>query len=112
MSKSAPFVGYVIVIVGALAFAGNNVFAVFTYEAGTTPLTLITGRMVFTFAALWLIMKIVGSSILLPKKERNAALGLGVLNGIMAFCLMSAFDHVAVGLAVLVFYIYPLLGKT
>lgn len=109
MSKSAPFVGYVIVIVGALAFAGNNVFAVFTYEAGTTPLTLITGRMVFTFAALWLIMKIAGSSIPLPKKERNAALGLGVLNGIMAFCLMSAFDHVAVGLAVLVFYLYPLL---
>ena len=27
----------------------------------------------------------------------------------MAFCLMSAFDHVAVGLAVLVFYLYPLL---
>ena len=109
MSKSPNIVGYMIVVIGALAFAGNNVFAVFTYEAGTTPLTLVTGRMIFTLVALWLIMKISGLAIPLPKKERNAALGLGVLNGSMAFCLMSAFDHVAVGLAVLVFYLYPVL---
>ncbi|PPR11887.1 MAG: hypothetical protein CFH41_00763 [Alphaproteobacteria bacterium MarineAlpha11_Bin1] len=109
MKNSSQVTGYFIVVIGALAFAGNNVFAVLSYEAGTTPLTLITGRMIFTLIALTLIMKLLGLTIPLPKKERNAALGLGLLNGAMAFCLMSAFDYVAVGLAVLVFYLYPLL---
>ncbi|MEE2997821.1 MAG: DMT family transporter [Pseudomonadota bacterium] len=109
MNQSPQVIGYIIVVIGALAFAGNNVFAVLSYEAGTTPLTLITGRMVFTLIVLTLIMKFSGLAIPLPKRERNAALGLGILNGTMAFCLMSAFDYVAVGLAVLVFYLYPML---
>ena len=36
-------------------------------------------------------------------------MGLGLLNSTMAFCLMSAFNHLAVGLAVLIFYLYPVL---
>ena len=109
MNQPSAAVGYIIVIISALAFAGNNAFAVLSYEAGTTPLTLITGRMIFTLIALFVIMKIAGLAVPLPKKERYAALGLGVLNGTMAFCLMSAFNHVAVGLAILVFYLYPVL---
>jgi len=109
MNQPSATIGYIVVVVSALAFAGNNAFAVLSYEAGTTPLTLITGRMLFTLLALAVIMKLSGLTIPLPKKERYAALGLGVLNGTMAFCLMSAFDHVAVGLAILVFYLYPVL---
>ncbi len=107
MKTSPAAIGFIIVIVSALAFAGNNVFAVMSYESGATPLTLITARMIFTLIALTLIMKLCGAAIPLPPRERKAALGLGLLNGTMAFCLMSAFDHVAVGLAVLVFYLYP-----
>tara|TARA_A100001037_G_C15085911_1_gene606687 strand:+ start:532 stop:1416 length:885 start_codon:yes stop_codon:yes gene_type:complete len=107
MKTSPAAIGFIIVIVSALAFAGNNVFAVMSYESGATPLTLITARMIFTLIALTLIMKLCGAAIPLPPRERKAALGLGLLNGTMAFCLMSAFDHVAVGLAILVFYLYP-----
>ena len=107
MKVSPAAIGYIIVIVSALAFAGNNVFAVMSYEGGATPLTLITARMIFTLVALAAIMKLSGAAIPLPPRERKAALGLGLLNGTMAFCLMSAFDHVAVGLAILVFYLYP-----
>ena len=107
MKISPAAIGFIIVIVGALAFAGNNVFAVMSYEGGATPLTLITARMIFTLVALTLIMKFSSTAIPLPPRERKAALGLGLLNGTMAFCLMSAFDHVAVGLAILVFYLYP-----
>ena len=109
MRKSPTVIGYLIVFTGALAFAGNNVLAVFTFESGITPLTLVAWRMVFAFIALGLIIKIFGLAIHLPRRERNAALGLGILNGSIAFCLMSAFNHIAVGLAVLVFYFYPIL---
>lgn len=107
MNDRSPVIGYIIVIIAALAFAGNNAFAVLSYEGGTTPLTLITVRNIFTLIALAVLMKIAGRAIPLPRRERNAALGLGVLNATMAFCLMSAFDHIAVGLAVLIFYLYP-----
>lgn len=107
MNDRSPVIGYILVIVAALAFAGNNAFAVLTYEGGMTPLTLITIRMIFTLIALTVLMKIAGRAIPLPRRERNAAFGLGLLNATMAFCLMSAFDHVAVGLAVLIFYLYP-----
>lgn len=109
MKETSPVTGYIVVIVSALAFAGNNVFAVLSYEGGTTPLTLITFRMALTLVALAVMMKLAGIAIPLPKRERNAAFGLGLLNGIMAFCLMSAFDHIDVGLAILVFYLYPVL---
>ena len=107
MNRSPAFIGYAIVVMGALAFAGNNVFAVLSYEGGATPLTLITARTIFTLLALAVVMKATGLTIPLPRRERYTALGLGVLNGTMAFFLMSAFDHVAVGLAILVFYLYP-----
>lgn len=107
MKQPSPVTGYIIVIIAALAFAANNAFAVLSYHGGATPLTLITVRMVFTLFALTLLMKISGIAIALAKRERNAALGLGILNAAMAFCLMSAFDHIDVGLAILVFYLYP-----
>ena len=52
MKEPAQITGYIVVIVSALAFAGNNVFAVLSYEGGTTPLTLITFRMALTLVAL------------------------------------------------------------
>lgn len=109
MNDRSPVIGYLIVIAAALAFAGNNAFAVWTYEGGATPLTLITVRNVFTLIALTVLMLIARRTIALPRRERNAALGLGLLNSTMAFCLMSAFDHIAVGLAILIFYLYPVL---
>lgn len=109
MGTPFPFFGYLIVVIAALAFAGNNVFAVLSYESGTTPLTLITVRMAIALIALTILMLVTGRSILLARRERNAALALGVLQAVMSYCLMAAFDHIAVGLAVLIFYLYPVL---
>lgn len=109
MNDRSAVIGYLIVITAALAFAGNNAFAVLSYDGSTTPLTLITIRNFFTLIALTALMMIAGRAIRLPARQRNAALGLGLLNSTMAFCLMSAFDHIAVGLAILIFYLYPVL---
>lgn len=107
MREGASIGGYLVVLVSALAFAGNNALTVVAYEGGATPLTLITFRMIFTLAALAAILRLMGATIRLPARERYAALALGALNGTMAYCLVSAFHHIAVGLAVLVFYLYP-----
>ncbi len=105
----AAATGYILILTGALCFAGNNAFAVMSYQGGATPLTLITVRMIFALIALAILMRLTAAPIRLPKRERIAALGLGVLNGTMAFCLISSFEHVAIALAILVFYLYPML---
>ena len=109
MKQPSSVFGSLIVAIGALSLAGNNVFAVVSFEAGASPLTVITGRMIITLIALFLLMRSCGRQIALPGHDREFALGLGVLNGLMAYCLLSAFDKIQVGLAILVFYFYPLL---
>jgi drug/metabolite transporter (DMT)-like permease len=101
--------GYALVLLGALGFAGNNAFAVMSYEGGANPLTLITVRMAAALVALALFLRLTGTPMRLAARERNSAFTLGVLNGAMAFCLISSFDHVAIALAILVFYLYPML---
>lgn len=101
--------GYSLVLLSSVAFAGQNAFAVMSYGGGATPLSLITVRMIVTLCVLALLMRLSGIRFALSRGDRNAALMLGVLNGAMAFCLMSAFHHIAVGLAILVFYLYPVL---
>jgi drug/metabolite transporter (DMT)-like permease len=107
MRDRASFTGYVIVVAAAIAFAGNNAFAVLAYEGGASPLTLITYRMIFTLLVLGAFMRLAGIPLGLSARDRRAAMLLGLLNGTMAFCLMSAFDNVEIGLAILVFYLYP-----
>ena len=109
ISWQSPITGYIIALVSALAFAGQNAFAGLAIESGTAPLTLVTVRTAFTLCALAVLLKITGGELTLPRRDRYAAMGLGILNGVMAFFLMSAFDHIAVGLAILIFYLYPVL---
>lgn len=104
-----PVMGYTIVVVAALTFASNNVFAGMSFQEGVTPLTLVAVRTVFASAALAALLWATGAGIRLPRRDRRAALALGILNGLMALALMSAFERIAVGLAVLIFYLYPLL---
>ncbi len=107
--RETPFLGHAVVVVSATTFAGNNVFAGLAFEGGASPLTLVAARTVFAAAALAVLLRLTGGEISLPRRERRVAAGLGLLNGAMAFLLMSAFDLIAVGLAVLIFYLYPVL---
>ena len=107
-SFSPAVAGYAIVVASAIAFACNNAFAVLAFNGGATPLTTVTVRNVVALAALALLLKASRGRIALPRRERWTAMGIGVLTGGVAFCLMSAFDLIAVGLAVLIFYLYPI----
>ena len=108
-SFSPAVAGYAIVITSAVAFACNNAFAVLAFNGGATPLTTVTVRNVIALAVLALLLKASRGRIALPRRERWTAMGIGVLTGGVAFCLMSAFDLIAVGLAVLIFYLYPII---
>ncbi len=106
---SPTIAGYLFVVISALSFASNNAFAVIGYRGGSTPLSLLTFRSLFALIALTLIIKSIGAPISLPTRQRNIALGLGILNALLSLALMSSFAHAPIGLAVLVFYLFPIL---
>ena len=101
--------GYFLVVISALSFASNNALAVIGYRGGSTPLTLLTFRSLFALIALALVIKLIRIPISLPTRQRNIALGLGILNALLSLALMTSFAHTPIGLAVLVFYLFPIL---
>ena len=107
-SISPVVAGYAIVLTSSLAFAFNNVFAVLSYEGGATPLALLTCRVFFLLGLLALWLKLTGSPIMLPRRARYGALGLGLINGLMSICIMTSFQYIAVGLSIVLLYIYPI----
>ena len=107
-SISPVVAGYAVVLTSSLAFAFNNVFAVLSYEGGGTPLALLTCRVFFLLGLLTLWLKVTGSTIMLPRRVRYGAFALGAINGLMSICIMTSFQHIAVGLSIVLLYLYPI----
>ncbi len=105
---SITIVGILLVFTSALTFSLNNALAVVAYQGGSTPVTLLVVRMAFTLVVLTMLLRATGAVIRLPRRQRNGALVLGLFNGIMAICIMTAFDYIPVGLAILLLYLNPI----
>lgn len=101
--------GLVLVVISALSFAAGSSSAVFSYHAGATPSSVVTARIMFTIVALYLFIRATGGKTRLPPADRNRALLLGLLMAAQSYSLMKAIDLVPVAVAVLAFYLYPLM---
>ncbi len=101
--------GYVLVVISALSFAAGSSTAVVSYQAGTSPVSVITARIVFTIVALFIFIRATGGATRLEPAIRNRALLLGFLMAVQSYALMKSIDLVPVALAVLTFYLYPLM---
>lgn len=101
--------GLILCVVSALSFAAGSSSAVLSYQAGVTPVSLITTRILFTVGVLWLFIRVTGGTTRLPRRDRNIALALGVLLGAQSYALYQAIELIPVALAILTFYLYPLM---
>jgi drug/metabolite transporter (DMT)-like permease len=109
LSQTRPVLGMILAIVAALSFAAGSSSAVIAYQAGASPLSVITTRIVFTIFALWLFIRLTGGRTSLGRRDRNVSLALGLLLGVQAYTLYEAIKMLPVALAILTFYLYPLL---
>jgi drug/metabolite transporter (DMT)-like permease len=100
--------GIAFVALTAICYAANSSASVAAYGGGATPLSMLTFRAVFAVAALYVVLRAMGVSFAMERRDRNVSLALGILLAIYSFCLMEAFDRLPVALAVLTFYLYPL----
>lgn len=109
MNDRRPALGLALVMLSALSYAANSTTSVVAYSGGATPLSLVTFRATFTVIALYALLKSIGVSIAMTPRDRNISLALGILLAVYSYCLVEAFDRLPVALAVITFYLYPII---
>jgi drug/metabolite transporter (DMT)-like permease len=96
-------------LLGATSFAVADVLSKFALKAGADPLTLSTARGVLGLATLLAWLRLSKLPAALTPRAKWISLGLGVVFAGNIFLLFSAFQVVEVPIAILTYFIYPLL---
>ncbi len=101
---SRPFwLGWCLAAVAAVSFAAGSTAAVVAYDAGATPLSVITTRITFTLVVVFVLIRVTGVSFGLARRDRAIALG------VQSYSHYEAIRLLPVAIAILVLYLYPLL---
>jgi drug/metabolite transporter (DMT)-like permease len=96
-------------IVAATAFGVGDAFAKVALAAGSDVLSLALCRGIVGVAILFCYLRIGMPPLPATPRERLIALGLGVLFAAIVFGLFKAIQLITVQIAVLTYFIYPLL---
>jgi drug/metabolite transporter (DMT)-like permease len=103
-------IGDMLALAAAVAFALSNASAIVAFHSGSNPLTLAAVRFVLPALVLvaWLAMQ--HRPVWLPRRDRWPAVGLGVITAAYTWALLSAIGAIPLGLAILIFYLFPLVA--
>lgn len=97
------------VIICALCYGTGVVFARAAFEDGSNAITVVTVRCTFAALAIGLALR-ASSAIPTPPRERGWLLAIGLLFALNVFTFYKAIELLRVPLAILLFYVYPLLS--
>ncbi len=97
-------------LLSAAAFALANGSATFAYHGGSNPLTVAAAR--FFVTTVILVVWLAASSVSLTLKKREAAIAcaLGVVAALYSWALLRSFNSIPFALAILIFYLFPLIS--
>ena len=109
-SQSREWAGIALALAVAVAFALSNASASFAYRSGSNPLTVAAFRFVLPTVALviWLGMR--GIPFALPARHGWVAAILGAVTAVYTWALLTAIGTIPLALAILVFYLFPLVA--
>jgi drug/metabolite transporter (DMT)-like permease len=96
-------------LLGASSFACADVVSKIPLRDGADVLTMATVRSLLGVALLFLWLRLVGHSAALDRREKWISLGLGVLFAANVFLVFKAIEAVTVPIAILTYFVYPLL---
>jgi drug/metabolite transporter (DMT)-like permease len=108
--KARPLIGNLLALTAAVAFALTNTSASLAFQGGSNPITLAAVRFVLPALVLMAWLMVQGRSLWLPKRDGWIAVGLGVLTACYSWALLSAIDAIPLALAILIFYLFPLVA--
>ncbi len=107
-SRHALVSGTVFALIGAALYGANIPAARMASQAGMPGAELIFYRAILLVPILAGIALVLRQSLALAPSERGNILRLAVSAGLTATFYLSALDHLAVPLTVVIFYIFPL----
>ncbi len=110
VSRPRTRVGVTVALAAAAGFALANTSASVAYQGGSNPLTVAATRFLVPTAALIIWLRMSGVSLALPKRDALAATLLGVVTALYTWALLRSFSSIPFALAVLIFYLFPLMA--
>ena len=109
IDKKTFYRGVALSLLSAVFYSLNSNFAAISYAHGSNPLSVLTTRIVVGSIGLYLLLRLKKVSLELSRRDKLAASGLGVFLSLGSFCLLSSFQYIPVALALLIFYLFPLM---
>jgi drug/metabolite transporter (DMT)-like permease len=109
-SHRRALIGIIVALAAAAGFALANASASIAYQEGSNALTVAATRFLVPTAALLVWLRLSGMMPVLPKGEALVAALLGVVTALYTWALLRSFNSIPFALAVLIFYLFPLLA--
>lgn len=104
------WVGIALALATAVAFALANTSASLAYHSGTNPLTVAASRFVLPVVVLVVWLRVSDVPLGLPARSGWVAAALGAVTAVYTWALLSAIGAIQLALAILVFYLFPLVA--
>jgi drug/metabolite transporter (DMT)-like permease len=102
-----PAAGYVYAVGASLGLGAAVALSRAAYDGGTDPISVAAARSVFGMLLVAGLCLATGRSLRVPRRLWLHLLGLGLLVGYMFYGHIGAVQYIPVGLAALLFFMYP-----
>lgn len=109
MDRRREVLGTVLILGVGVCFALSNTLAGLAYTGGSDPLTVSTMRYFLPAFILAASLRYSGNPILLSRRDGIAACALGFVTVVYSWALLAAIEAMPVALAVLIFFLFPLI---
>jgi drug/metabolite transporter (DMT)-like permease len=109
-AHSRAWLGVVVALAAGAAYAVANTSANIAYQGGSNAMTVAATRFLVPAIALFVWMRLDGVSLRLPKRDTIIAILLGFVTALYTWALLRSFSALPFALAVLTFYLFPLIA--
>jgi drug/metabolite transporter (DMT)-like permease len=108
-SQRHQLVGATLVVLSTAAIAIVPSFARLAYDGGSDTLTVIAGRSIVTAAVCFLVTAMLGRPLRIPRRSLTISVGLGLLYAVHLYGLLGAVTYLPVNMAILIYFLHPLM---
>lgn len=101
--------GIALILFAALTFSIHNTTATASYDHGMSVLTMLAARAWLGFLSLGVLLYLRGMRVTMSRKRFWGVMGLSAFFVLQSYFLLASFVYIQVSLAILVFYLFPIL---
>jgi drug/metabolite transporter (DMT)-like permease len=104
------WLGVAVALASAAGYAVANTSANVAYQGGSNAMTVAAARFLVPALALFVWLRLGGISLVLPRRDTLLAVLLGFVTALYTWAFLRSFNALPFALAVLTFYVFPLIA--